>query len=710
MDVNPQAPEPKLHFLDYWRVVKSRKAIVFTVALLVVLTAATFTYFQPRIFVSSVRIKVEPDKPNVAVFERESVPSYDPYFLQTQYEIIQSKNILYPVIEQMGLHTVEYFGKAAGRPLRLDEAFSVLRQKLSVRQYRNTTLIEISVYDERPQLAADIANKIAKVFEEQRLQVKRELTLRGLEALRDQLKEQEARVAKAQEELERIRKELGVTMFKGNVKPNELAIQQMEARLSEARVDALTRKVRLEKVRQLSLDELRNAISTIMPDANIQTLMLNLADAQQRLAMTREDFGPEHPNVKALESAIQQITEQLNARLEGIQTGFEVDYLVAQARVEQLEAELNELKSAGISLEGEKYLPFENAQRALESEIRIFEVLKDRISQETIAFQVPRSPVEVIDRAESQRFPVKPNVRMNLALSVVVGLLGGVLLAFFIEYLDTSVKIMEDVERYLGLPVLGVISQNAKAMNRPDVNPVHVEAYRMLRTNIEFTKHDPSINAFAMVSAGAGEGKSLTTFNLGCIYAQQGATVLIVDSDMRRPTLHKYAGSDKEVGLTDFLTGDMALDIAAYATDVPNLYFIPCGSRQLVSQAVSMLTSERMQNLIHEARKRFDIVLFDTPPILGVSDSAVIIKEVGNAIMVVQHRRYPRNMVQRARMMVEKAGGKILGVIVNNVNVTQDDTYHYYFHSRYDHYAPSVVEEPVPKPDKPEKIQLTETY
>jgi uncharacterized protein involved in exopolysaccharide biosynthesis len=172
--------EARLHFLDYWRVIKSRKAIVFVVFLLVLLVAATVTYFQPKIYVATARIKVEHDRPTVAVFEQSNLPTYDPYFLQTQYEIIQSQKILYPVIEQAKLQRRWAQG---GQDLPMEFAFRQLKGRMGVRRFRDTSLIEISVEDEDPNVCAELANLISQVFERERMETKRQLTLKALEKL-----------------------------------------------------------------------------------------------------------------------------------------------------------------------------------------------------------------------------------------------------------------------------------------------------------------------------------------------------------------------------------------------------------------------------------------------------------------------------------------------------------------------------------------------
>ena len=711
--MEPTAPtagqESRLHFLDYWRVIKTRKVIVFLVFLLVTLTVFTITLFQPKIYMVAARIKVEPERPNVQVFTANEAPSYDPYFLQTQFEIIQSQKILYPVIQRLNLERTEH-----GTVLSMDRAMMRLKGQLSVRRYRDTSLIEIGVYGSDGRKAADTANTIAEIFEHDRLEVKRRQTQTGLDKLRDEAVQQEEQLHKAQTKVEQLRKELDVPVF-GTVKLNDLTMQELERELTTARMEAVSRETRLSEVKKLDLRRLRSTMSMLITDSIIQSLLQSYSDLDTQLETMKEDYGPENPNVLAALARHNKLQQQIDERLEGIIRGFEVDYQMAKARVDELQKQVDDAKTANLVLESERYRPFLNAQREEELQTRLYEAIKMRIQQASIEMEVPRSPVEVLDRAEppAPEAYVRPNIWMNVTMGAVAGLVLGVALAFFIEFLDTSIKKIDDVERYLGLPVLGVVGQQADLLNSGEVSAAHLEAYRMLRTNIEFAKPDGTATSLCVLSSGAGEGKSFTIANLAYVYAQHGSRVLVVDSDLRRPGVHQYLGASNDRGLAQYLMGTKSIPEIIQTTSTPNLSVIAAGSEFTAKEALPLLTSRRMAELIEQVGQQFDVVLYDTPPVLGVSDAAIIAREVGRALFVIQHRRYPRNMAQRAVQVIQNAGGKLLGVVVNSVQVGQDETY-YYYHDQFEPYQRSIPRKTQPvataKPASSDEMGLSGKY
>lgn len=696
-----QANEGSLHFLDYWRVIRSRKEIILAVMLLVVVTGAAFTLTLPRQYMADARIMVREDAMDIDVFERQYVVGYNPFFMRTQYEIIQSRQILYQVINNLNLQQV--WGEKAnddGAPLSREDAFRELSRSIKVEQFRDTSLISIQVYREDPEEAARIANEVAAVYRDQRLTAKRQEVKRAIEVLEGEVQKQQDRVDRAEQELETVRKDLGVSMISKGFQADKLRLQQLEADRIAARVDMLVRKARLDQLDALTGDDLMNASSYIVNDQNLSTIKAQLADSEVSLKVLLESYGVNHPDVKRIQAGVNELRKQLNDALVGLKKGLRADYAVSLEKYNVLASELETARSSDIDAERDKFLPFDKAEREVTVQRQILDALRSRVAQTGIEVEVPRTPVEITDPAEAPMLnhPVSPNIVMNILLSLILGLAAGIGLAYFIEYLDTSVKTVDDVERFLGLPVVGVIPQKVRPLIEEGPDSPHAEAYRVLKTNMQFANKGIGAGAFAVVSGGVGEGKSTTLFNLAYICAQLGDKVLIVDSDLRRPVQHTILNISNRFGLTNVLMRDVPIEETIKPTSIPNLHFLPSG--KLPRSSLGLLNSQRMRELVKNLKARYDYVFFDSPPIMGVTDASILASEVDGVLLVVQYRKYPRVISSRAKRMIENVGGNILGVVLNNINILHDD-YYYYYHSYYSHYYQSDESK------SPEEIQAT---
>jgi len=702
MDEQATAADSSLHFFDYWRVIRSRKEVVLAVLLLTVITAVIYTFSLEPEYMAQARILVREDALDLPVFEREFQGGWNPYFLRTQFELIKSRPILYQVAANLNLAQVwgERF-RSDKRPLTKDEVYEHLMRILEVDQSRDTSLIAIRIRGPDPEECARIANEVASVYRDQRLSVKRNELRRALDAVRAEMEKQRERVAAKEAEVERLRKELGVALIGSmgqagsGYRVDKMRLQQLEADRIAARVDMLYRKARLEQIESMSPEELMESASLIVQDAEIATLRRQLVDTDVQLKLLLQTYGENHPEVQRFRAGREELQQKMANALNGLKRGVRADYEVSLARYEALDQELKAAREADIAAEGEKYLPFAKAERELDLERNVLQVLEARVRQEAIKLEVPSTPVELVDPAEPPVRPVGPLHLLNILLGLVIGSVAGLGIAFFIEYLDTSVKTVDDVERYLGLPVIGIIPQKVRPMILDGPDCSYAEAYRVLRTNLLFSNKGVPGGAFAVVSGGVGEGKSTTLFNLAYVCATMGDKVLIVDSDLRRPVQHTILNMPNRFGLTNVLMRDVPIEETIKAVpNVPNLHFLPSG--KLPRSSIGVLNTQRMRELIKNLRARYDYVFFDAPPVIGVSDASILASEVDGVLLVVQYRKYPRIMSLRAKRMIENVGGRIVGVVLNNINILRDD-YYYYYHSYYSNYYyqhTPTVEEP----------------
>ncbi|MFA5689483.1 MAG: polysaccharide biosynthesis tyrosine autokinase [Kiritimatiellales bacterium] len=677
--------EKTLHFLDYWRVIRSRKEIIFAVLLLVVITGTTFSLISPKIYNAQARIAVNRDNVDLDPFNSfANMPqNYDPYFLRTQFEVIQSKPVLYEVMDRLNLQ--EIWAKK-DEPLTKEITYKMLRSSLSVSPYRDTTLISIIAESEDPLEAARIANEVAAVYRDMRLDLKIKEITRAIDALNRELEKQQDKVNQAEAKVEEIRQEHGISVLSDGVDASsveKLQLQQMLGDRITARVEMLVAQTRYEQMDSLTGDELLSAASYVTSDPYLETMRTQIKDYDVTLTSLLENYGPNYPEVKQVQAARDELFGKLTSALEGVKKGLRVQYIVSKSKFEALDEELQGIQKTDRESQSIKFLPFRKAQEELDIQRSIMNALQARIAQEGIVTEIPRTPVEIIDAAEPSTRPVRPNLFLTIILSILCGLGSGVGLAYFIEYLDTSIKTADDVERWIGLPVLGLIPQKVRPLIEEGPDSEHAEGYRVLRTNISFSDSGPSRGAFAVLSGGAGEGKSTTAFNLAYICAQQGEKVLLVDADLRRPVQHTILGVSNRFGLTNVLLRDVPVEETIKTTGVPNLHFLPSG--RLPRTSLGVLDPKRIRELVQSLKEKYDIVIFDTPPLVGISDAAVIAKEMDSVILVIQYRKYPREMIVRAKQTLDSLKISQSGVVLNNVNIMRDD-YYYYYHSYYSNY------------------------
>ena len=701
-----ESPEAKLHFLDYWRIIRIRKTVILAVFLLVAITTTLVTYILPPTYSSTVRISVEKDASDTAGLDgQKSLMSFDPFWLQTQNEKIQSKLILHQVITNLDL-TRKWAEKYKESELRLDIAYNMLKRQTTVNQSRNTSFLEITAFSDDFNEAALIANKIAEVYRDSRLTKWREMSGRGLQALMEEYEANNTTLTNLQVRLDALKAELGITDMESqnNAQTRTLepeTLLKLEGERIQTSADYARLKSTYEALINLSPIEQRKAMSTASPDMQLSQLQETLASREQALAGLTNSYSLNHPDVKGLRDVIAVLNQQIDIRLDGILRGLKVNLDGREAHLKTLTAEVAAAKNKDMD-EAQKRRPYQNLKRELDSIQYVRERLNVRIWQEKVEIAMPRQGiVEIIDKAEPNLRPVKPNKILNITIGVIIGLGIGIGLAFFIEYLDTSVKTIDDVERALQAPVLGVIPQNVSYLIFEGPDSPHAEAYRVLRTNIMFSLKDPKLNTITVVSAGAGEGKSTTIFNLATVFAQNGARVLVVDSDLRRPSLHKVLKVPNSIGLTNFLLKQNTLEEVIQTTPLSTLDFLPSG--KLPSSSMGVLSSSQMKELIRDLKRRYDYVFFDSPPIMGVSDASILSSEVDCVMQVIQYRRYPQPMTIRAKQMIEKVGGNLLGIVLNNINMASDENYYYYSGYYYDY---SKNEES--EPDKPEAAGKTD--
>ena len=685
----PHGSKETASLADFLQILRQRQALIALILSLVMVTTLAVTAFLPRWYLATTKVRVEKPEGEVKLFQAQSSNSYDPYFLQDQFKIMQAEKVLYPVIERLGLNArlAPLVGASAALPSAITYRYLVDKM-LRIESQRSSSLIEINVYAQDPQLAADIANEIARTYSADRITLATSDQSDGLVHLRKELRAQEEVVTRQRDAVEKLRKDLNISGVDLNARYSDMEIEtlrQMQNTLIALSVDAIGRKTRWERFKSIATaDRISLVNSELIPDQNIQNLLQAYLMSDQKVTQLKPRLGEAHPDLVSAVDARAKIKEQLDAQLQGYESSLEISYKEAEARVAELKRQLTQAKVDQILSARERMRPFEEAAQKLDDEQRLLTTLKLTLRQREIDFQVPKKTIEILNTAEATRTPSRPNWVLNATFAFLFGGVFAVGVAVLLEYFDTSFRNVADVETRLRLPVLGVVPHTRALGEQESDDPSELEPFRVLHTNLNLTLAPRQSHALVIFSAGPGEGKSTTLQRLARLMGASGERVVMIDSDLRRPTQHRLARCAKEPGLSELLLAQKTLDEVIQQNVTPGLDFIPSGGT--AGFTLSLIYGNRLREVIATLKGRYDKVLFDSPPIIGVSDTSVLISVVDGAVLLIQHRRNPQSMVLRAQQIVEERKTPLIGVVLNQVPANAGGDYGYYT-SNYAYYS-----------------------
>lgn len=685
--------EVLLHAQDYLQVLRSRWKEALLVFLLVFVSSAIVTKLQTPQYKSIMSFEIKPPRDLINVTSGgdvnpiQSMVSEGNGYMQTQFEILVSQQNLIAIANKLDLVN----------EWQMDEvmAAGALGGMIKVTPRNNTNIVDVETSNSDPRLAQQICQAVADCYKEVRENKENAVITEAInkryEVLRSRQDELERKADVVRQYIRSGKYIQGIwntaTAGGSGVPVSTGSEEQTLANLNgkklqlDAEIAEMT--VHIGKLQNLKDDDLlsyvtRTGLLTAESYCSAKVRELNdqyTKEEEQRTQMLISGYGAKHPSVIRVDEAHKHTKELLYAELVGMRDAM-IDQLdVKKSELADLTQRLNDAKDRL----RDKTLEDQKVQTALQeyaAEKSRYDKLENDYIADKMRMMAPRSSMEIYTRPVVATAPSKPNYKLNLIVGAVAGAVFGVVVAFIYNYFDTSIKTLEDAERSLGLPVLGVIPQDAGLLILQGGNSPDAEAYRILRTNIELKKTLFKSKVYAVVSANAAEGKTTTLSNLAFTYAQAGFSTLMIDADLRRPRLARYAELKSDVGLTDYLAGTRELKDVVFQTGEPNLYLMPSGP--IPTDPSGLIGSYRMDRLIAEVSKKFDVVLLDSPPVLGVSDASLLVSKADATLLVLQPRKMPLKALQRARVLIQNAGGQLMGLVMNNVDISGDTQYQYY--------------------------------
>ena len=701
----------------YWRLALKHRILILGCFFTVLAIGAALTFLMTPIFTAKATLQI--DREAARIFNSQEVTpsesmSQGEEFFQTQYGLLRSRSLAERVIDSMGLASSDEALKAIGAEpppatgsaarraeLRHAAALRALQGNLSVSPVRGSRLVAVGFDNPSPVVAADIANGFAENFIQANLDRKFESSRYAREFLEERLAQTKGRLEAAERELVAYaanQQIINVTepgeggadggSTRSLTSSNLVALNSA---LAEARADRVAAEERWRSARTSALMTLPEVLQNpAIQRLSEQRAVLN-GSYQQKLSV----YQPDYPEMVQLRAQIEEADSQIQTIAADIRSSIQSQYAIAANEERSLQRQVSGLTDDVLDLR-DRSIQYNILQRELDTTRTLYEGLLQRYKEVGVTGGVTANNISIVDRAAPPGKPSKPNLLLNVALAALMGLGLGIVAALVLEALDETIATPDDAESKLGVPVLGVIPLLEKGQTTSaalaDIRSGFSEAYYSLRTALQFSTPDGAPSSLLVSSARPAEGKSTTAYAIALNLARVGRRVLLVDGDLRNPSMHRVVGVDNERGMSNLLSGSADLAELAQRTRHENLFFIPCGP--LPPNPAELWGGDRMDQFLTEARNTFDHVVIDGPPVLGFADAPLLAAVVSGVVFVVESRGTRRGQARGALRRLRVGRAHLLGAVLTKFNAKSTSyggyDYAYDYHYGADQPKPAV--------------------
>lgn len=700
--------QPIVDLALYWRLALKRRVLILGCFFGALALGAALTLLMTPIYTAKATLQI--DREAARIFNSEEVTPGESMiqgeeFFQTQYGLLRSRSLAERVIENegfassdaalksIGIEAPTNTGTAAARAeARRSAALEAMQNNLSVSPIRGSRLVAVGYDHPDPVVAARIANSFAENFIQSNLDRKFESSRYAREFLEERIAQTKARLEAAERQLVAYAaNQQIINVTEPGVGGNESGPTQsltsnnlvaLNSSLAEAKAKRVEAEERWRSARTTSLMTLPD----VLQNSSIQRLseqraLLN-AEYQQKLSTYR----PEYPEMLRLKAQIDEVEGQIQSIAADIRSSIRSQYEIAASQERSLQRQVTGLTGDVLDLR-DRSIQYNILQRELDTTRTLYEGLLQRYKEVGVTAGVTTNNISIVDSATPPEKPSKPDFMLNLALAALLGLGLGLGLALILEALDETIATPDDAENKLGVPVLGVVPLLDKGETTSsalaDIRSGFSEAYYSLRTALQFSTPDGAPASLLVSSARPAEGKSTTAYSVALNLARVGKRVLLVDGDLRNPSMHRVVGAENERGISNLLSGSADLASLAQRTSHENLSFIPCGP--LPPNPAELWGGDRVRQFLKEARNNFDHVVIDGPPVLGFADAPLLAAAVGGVLFVVEARGTRRGQARGALRRLNVGQAHILGVVLTkfNAKTTSYGGYDYAYDYKY---------------------------
>jgi capsular exopolysaccharide synthesis family protein len=684
-DANPlnRARPAEIHLRDRLSVFYRYRYVAVLAFLVVLIAAGLRAYSQTPMYRASVRLLIDLEDERSLAMEGVSTsttnPAYlqdpEPYF-QTQYRILTGRDLARRVVERLNHN-------GAGSPAD-DGQVGDFAGRVSVEPVRASRLVDVVFVSPDPATAATSANTLAEEYVQQNLELRRQNMERSLEWLTQELARQKTIVESSERAMAQYREDQNALSLEDRQNIVIARLNQLNEAATRARTNRAQKESLFKRLENLGPSVPADSIPEILQNPYIQSLKAQLAELERRKALLTERYGDKHPEMLTVNASIQDATRQLNAEIAKAVDAIRHDYDSALLEERTLAAALEEQKAIATDLD-RKSVTYTVLQRDAEGNRELYQTLLRREKELQVLANSRGNNVRLVERAAVPQVPFSPNLRRAVMLGAIVAFLVAVGLVLGLDYLDDTIKTPEDITR-LGLPFLAMLPAVRGGRDQPVLSGHNdfSESIRSLRTSIALSTRQGG-TIILVTSAQPLEGKTTTACNLATALAYGGAKVLLIDADMRRPGVHKGFGLENRCGLSELLSGQAHLTQAVQRLSGPDLWVMPAGSTP--PNPSELLSSGRMEALLGQVQHGpFDWVIVDTPPVLAVTDASILTQWVSGVAFVVGSEMTRRRLVERALETISAGRPRILGAVLNRVDVSRNRYYytrHYGYGNRY---------------------------
>ena len=687
---------------DYWPILLRHKWTILSAVVVALVMGTVVAFSTTPIYEAVGRIVINREGAETAGLKNSDAgasDSYDDYMvaMDTQTHVLQSDAIAKLVISKLSLDSDAAFaGKGAAaassaadiEPHREAALVGKFHRSLQINSIPRTRLLEIRFSSPDPILAAKAVNSVIDTYIEQNYKTHLEATTRTSDWLTQQLSELQMKVQESQEKLVQYQKEHGILGIdeKENIITSKL--DELNKQLTAAEGDRMQK----ESVYRLASSGDPDLLSNLDPSSPLVRLRSQEADLHRQLAQASVKFESSYPKVEELNNELGAVQADIKIEIARLAAKYKKDYLTALEREKLLRASLENQKTEENQL-NESAIEYSLLKRDVESNRQLYEGLLQKLKEAGVMTGLRSSNVRIVDPASAPTAPATPNIPRNLLMSLLVGLAGGVSLAFILESRDNTVHSLEQAQMITALPSLAVIPfafRSSRALRQvkrrtqtaaASAAALHpksqiAEAYRALRTSILLSRTGQSTKVLMVTSALPQEGKTTTSVNLAIVLAQRDARVLLIEGDMRRAGISQVFDFESDTGLSTVLGGNTVAEVAIRSVPgVPNLSVLPAGPVPL--NPSEMLASPRMRDLLASLSSEFDYVIIDTPPVLSVTDAVLLSKLADSTLLVIRAGMTSKAALRRAYDVLAQVDAHIMGVILNAADFTEPDRYYY---------------------------------